>query len=237
MRRRLSLAPWPRSQWSGVQRGRFGQASVWTGTELLVWDGVEDSQRQPAAGDAAAYDPATRAWTPMPASPLSPRNSAFAVWTGTQMVVIQPGAGAAFDPATSTWTTVPALPEVAGWQPFAVRAEWTGSEVITWVASRSPAGGLRFSADSWVPRSPAWTPVPGQPDDAAFPFGTAASVGGRILFLGGSTCRPGPLPDLRLDQCQPDLDRAPVDRRHDERRIGRHPAGRGVVFQAVAAEG
>ena len=221
---------------------RIAQASVWTGTELLIWGGVEDSQGQPMAGDGAAYDPATRAWTPMPASPLSPRNTAFAVWTGTralfwgggngsvaplmdgasydpasrtwamlpaapvradargrqaivwtgmQMVVIQPGAGAAFDPATSSWTTVPALPHLAGWQPFVIGAGWTGSQVITWVASRSPTNGLRFGAYSWVPGSQAWTPLPGRPDYADFPFGTAAPIGDRLLFLGGDSCPPG----------------------------------------------
>lgn len=63
---------------------RFAQASVWTGTELLIWGGVEFNQGMADAGDGAAYDPVTRAWTPMPASPLSPRNTAFAVWTGTR---------------------------------------------------------------------------------------------------------------------------------------------------------
>lgn len=234
---------------------RSGQASVWTGTELLIWGGTEDGG--PQAGDGAAYDPMTRTWTPMPASPLSPRDSAFAVWTGTralfwgggnangnlsllmngasydpanrtwtmlpaaplpagvddlqaivwtgtQMVVIQPGAGAAFDPATRTWTTVPALPGVAGWQPYAIGAEWTGSEVITWVASRpSAANGItasgdRSSAYSWVPGNQAWTSLPGElpgtphgQQDDGFPFGTAAAIGGRLLFLGGSSCPPG----------------------------------------------
>src|SRR5262249_21724056 len=162
---------------------------------LLIWGGSEQNQGLTMAGDGAAYDPLTRAWTPLPASPLSPRNSAFAVWTGTSalfwgggnqngsplmngasydpasrtwailpagplpaavddlqaivwtgtlMVVIQPGAGAAFDPAARSWTAVPGLPQAAGWQPFAIAASWTGSEVITWVASqRPPANGAR----------------------------------------------------------------------------------------------
>jgi hypothetical protein len=219
---------------------------VWTGTELLIWGGLTDGHGMTEAGGGAAFDPATRVWTPMPASPLSPRNTAFAVWTGTralfwgggndsavsladgasydpasrtwamlppaplrpdaeqvivwtgtQMVVIQPAGGAAFGPAASSWTTVPALPHVAGWQPFAIGAEWTGSEVITWVASQRPtvngitASGFRFSAYSWWAGSAAWTSVPGLPNDAAFPSGTAAIIGGRLLFLGGSDCQPG----------------------------------------------
>ena len=227
---------------------RIGQASVWTGTELLIWGGSEEDQGSALAGDGAAYDPVTRAWTPMPASPLSPRDNSFAawtgttalfwggggangslimdgasydpasrtwamlptaplrpdasnrqaiVWTGTQMVVIQPGAGAAFDPATSSWTAVPTLPQVAGCQPFAIGAEWTGSEVITWVAGRPPAvngvipSGYCYSAYSWVPGNRAWAVVPSRPDYASFPSGTAAPIGGRLLFLGGSNCPPG----------------------------------------------
>jgi len=227
---------------------RLAQASVWTGTELLIWGGLEEDQGLALAGDGAAYDPVTRAWTPMPTSPLPPRDAPFAawtgttalfwgggdpngsllmdgasydpasrtwamlpgaplrpaaegrqaiVWTGTQMVVIQPEGGAAFDPAASSWTTVPALPQVAGWQPFTIGAEWTGSEVITWVASRPPTvngvipSGFRFSAYWWVPGNQAWAVVPSRPDYGYFPFGTTAPIGGRLLFLGGSSCPPG----------------------------------------------
>jgi hypothetical protein len=202
---------------------------VWTGTELLIWGGTEDGG--PEAGDGAAYDPVTRTWTPMPASPLSPRDwgapwasgsavwtgtrallwggengngsllmngasydpagrtwamlpaallppdpdgSRAIVWTGTHMVVIQPGTSAAFDPATNSWTTAPGLPLAID------SAEWTGSEVIAW-AGRGAQG---LSAYAWVPGSGAWTSLPGQPG-GGWPFGTAASAGGRLLFLGG----------------------------------------------------
>src|SRR5262249_7665538 len=96
------------------------------------------------------------------------------VWTGTQMVVIQPGTSAAFDPATDSRTAVPALPVAIDW------AEWTGSEVIAWVDSEAPAGVIRLSGYSWVPRSGAWTSLPGQPGDG-WPFGTAASIGAAPL--------------------------------------------------------
>jgi hypothetical protein len=166
--------------------------AVWTGTKALFWGGSNDSLLPLV--DGASYDPASRTWAMLPAAPLRPdaKDGQAIVWTGTQMVVIQPGTSAAFDPATSSWTTVPALPHVTGWQPFAIGAEWTGSEVITWVASQSPPNGLfHYSAYSWVPGSRAWTSLPGQPNYGYFPFGTAASIGGRLLFLGGSNCPPG----------------------------------------------
>lgn len=225
---------------------RIAQASVWTGTEFLIWGGMDPRLR--VVGDGAAYAPVTHTWTSMPASPLSPRDGAFAVWTGTkalfwgggdangallmngasydpadrtwallptaplrpdlgrrqavvwtgtQMVVIQPSAGAAFDPATNSWTPVPALPQVASCQPFAIAAEWTGSEVVTWVAGRPPTvngitpSGFCNSAYSWEPGNQGWAVVPTRPHYANFPFGTAAPIGGRLLFLGGSSCPPG----------------------------------------------
>ncbi len=227
---------------------------MWTGTELLIWGGVRFNHGLTEAGDGAAYDPATRAWTPMSASPLSPRNTAFAVWTGTralfwgggngslppladgasydpasrtwamlpdaplrpddrqaivwtgtQIVVIQSEGGAAFDPATNSWTAVPALPQVAGCQPFEIGAEWNGSEVITWLAGRPPTvdgvtpSGFCYNAYSWVPGNAyswvlgnqAWAVVPSRPGYASFPSGTAAPIGGRLLFLGGTGCGPG----------------------------------------------
>ena len=240
------------STWSAAAApplsSRLSQASVWTGTELLIWGGLQMGQEFTPADDGAAYDPATGSWTPMPASPLSPRDGTFAVWTGhqalfwgggngsptplmdgasydpasrtwtpmpasplqadadgrltvvwtgAQMVVIEPEGSAAFDPATNAWTSVPTLPTVAGWQPYAVRAEWTGGAVVTWVAARPPAvngsepGGYHFSAYWWTPGSNSWTPVPEAPDNGSFPFGTAASVNGRLLFLGGYACPPG----------------------------------------------
>jgi hypothetical protein len=111
--------------------------------------------------------------------------------------LIQPGAGAAFDPVTRSWTSVPGLPQVAGWQPFAIGASWTDSEIITWVASQRPSAngvrppGFRFSTYSWVPGDQAWAVVPSQPDYSGFPFGTAAPIGRRLLFLGGNACGPG----------------------------------------------
>ena len=228
---------------------RSSQTSVWTGTQLLVWGGMLYNQGLTPAADGAAYDPASGSWTPMPTSPLSPRDGAYGfwtgdtalfwgggndlgvplmdgasydpsdrtwtrvpasplrvdadarqtvVWTGTQMVVIQPAGGAAFDPATDDWARVPALPSVSGWQPYAISAEWTGSAVVTWVAARPPTvngitpGGYHFSTYWWAPGGDSWTSIPVVPaDNGSFPFGTAASFGGRLLFLGGSDCGPG----------------------------------------------
>jgi hypothetical protein len=171
--------------------------SAWTGTGALIWGG--GNARGSRLLDGASYDPASRTWTMLPPAPLrlGPNDPQAVVWTGTQMAVIQPGAGAAFDPTTRSWMSVPGLPQVAGWQPFDLGASWTGTEIITWVASHRPAvrgtqpPGFRFSAYSWVPGNPGWIAIPSKPNYAYFPFGTAAPISGRLLFLGGHGCGPG----------------------------------------------
>jgi hypothetical protein len=176
---------------------RDGAFGVWTGTTALFWGGGTGSGSLLMNG--ASYDPASKTWAMLPAVPLSPdpQSRQTIVWTGTQMVVIQPAAGAAFNPATNSWTTLPALPQVADCQPFEIAAEWTGHAVITWVASRPPAVngvtscGVCYDAYSWAPGSAAWEVVPSQPKYSGYPFGTAAPIGGRLLFLGSGGCAPG----------------------------------------------
>lgn len=62
---------------------REGAASIWTGTELVVWGGTLGTQIPP---HGEVYHPATDAWTAMPRSPLRARTGPVAVWTGTSVV-------------------------------------------------------------------------------------------------------------------------------------------------------
>ena len=117
---------------------RSGQASVWTGAELLIWGGTEYGG--PEAGDGAAYDPVTRTWSPMPASPLSPRDRAFAVWTGTRALFWggENGNGsllmngASYDPASRTWAMLPSAPPT-----FSIMIGWPSEARIPSVTIRA----------------------------------------------------------------------------------------------------
>lgn len=58
---------------------------VWTGAVVLgVGTTVEAGSAGP--GDAAAWDPGTNAWTPLPPAPLAGQDP-VAVWTGTSLLV------------------------------------------------------------------------------------------------------------------------------------------------------
>ena len=99
--------------------GRFTHAAVWTGTEMVVWGGFDNTSY---FDDGGAYDPATDTWRTVPKGPLGPRAvRASAVWTGTEMLVWGGeggtqggnGDGAAYDPAADSWRPLAAAPLAA----------------------------------------------------------------------------------------------------------------------------
>ena len=111
-------------------------ASVWTGTEWIVWGGTTGDKE---FDDGAAYDPTSDTWRPLPDSPLSPRRVRGA-WTGTELIVVAGSTGgepvtgngefahadgAAYDPATDTWRSLTSGPAHPGFVPM-----WTGSQMI-----------------------------------------------------------------------------------------------------------
>ncbi len=60
-------------------REREAAATVWTGSEMVVWGGTTG---QTLLADGAAYDPARDSWRGIADSPLSPRTGSAAGWTG-----------------------------------------------------------------------------------------------------------------------------------------------------------
>lgn len=115
--------------WTAIAGGtaRARAASVWTGTEMLIWgDGTEGWR----------YKPSTNTWTAMSTvnQPLNRENPA-AVWTGTEMIVwsgrlsgVYYTTGGRYNPTTDTWTLISQNNVPAGRINAAV--VWTGSEMI-----------------------------------------------------------------------------------------------------------
>jgi hypothetical protein len=128
-------------RWSSFPRGplspRIDEAEVWTGSELIVWGGVRSNANQTSGvlADGAAYDPDNEQWRPIAAGPLSPRQGAAAVWTGTEMIAVG-GQGngnqvfddaAAYDPATNSWRSIASFPLEARTGATAI---WTGKQLV-----------------------------------------------------------------------------------------------------------
>jgi N-acetylneuraminic acid mutarotase len=84
----------------GAPSPRNGGSAVWTGQEFVIWSGIltRGGRLFPLfPEDAAAYDPNTQAWRPLPAAPLELRSQQSTVWTGSEVLIfggsrIGPGA-------------------------------------------------------------------------------------------------------------------------------------------------
>jgi Galactose oxidase, central domain len=138
---------WTRGTAAPGQAPEFGDA-FWTGKEMIVWGAVS-----PGHLAGFAYDPATRRWATLPASPLgrAGRDSMLAVWTGRYLVVgggdspagLQKDA-AAYDPVTNSWMRLPDAP--VGFEGNGTAPDiWTGASIIT-IEDAIP-GGRPLSLD------------------------------------------------------------------------------------------
>jgi hypothetical protein len=78
---------------NGAPSARAGQAPVWTGTEMIVWDG--------SRGDTTGgrYNPSTNTWavTSTTNAPEA-RGGNTAVWTGSEMIIWGGAAGGGLVP-------------------------------------------------------------------------------------------------------------------------------------------
>jgi hypothetical protein len=148
---------------------RMYPASAWTGTELLVWGGLEgDSLSTGQLGDGAAYDPLRREWRALPPAPISAR-APLSVWTGEELIVWgtavrvghPPRDGAAYRPATGSWRRIPDAPvELTD-----AAAVWTGTEFIVFGAKLSPADNSPATTHAigaaYNPTTNRWRRLPG----------------------------------------------------------------------------
>ncbi|PYT17129.1 MAG: hypothetical protein DMF51_03185 [Acidobacteria bacterium] len=145
---------------------RKGASVVWTGTEMIVWGGVDSGDRY--FGNGGRYDPAADAWlpTPLTGAPVARANHA-AVWTGDAMLVwggftrpfFGPDTylddGYAYHPVTDSWVHVSHLGAPSPREH--ATALWTGEQMLIW-GGDSPSGGLGDGA-AYVPQMDAWETI------------------------------------------------------------------------------
>ncbi|MEN3330682.1 MAG: hypothetical protein V7641_47, partial [Blastocatellia bacterium] len=93
-----------------ILSGRFRHTAVWTGSEMIIWGGTDNSTLY---NTGARYNPSTSSWTATSTTGAvpSPRALHTAVWTGTEMIVWggdDPGGfastGGRYNPSTNSWT-------------------------------------------------------------------------------------------------------------------------------------
>jgi N-acetylneuraminic acid mutarotase len=156
---------WTATSTINAPEGRTGATAVWTGSEMIVWGGIDSNLVGLDTG--GRYNPSTDSWTPT--STTNAPTGAFdhtAVWTGSEMIVwggnhmIQIGmnTGGRYNPSTDSWT--PTSTNNAPQARYLHTAVWTGSEMVIWggaiIASpffTDTGGRYNPSTDSWTATS------------------------------------------------------------------------------------
>jgi N-acetylneuraminic acid mutarotase len=200
----------PTSTGTNVPDPRRRHTGVWTGTEMIVWGGINDPTEFNTGG---RYNPVMDTWAPTSTGTNVPsaRMLHTAVWTGTEMIIWSGAGGGSslnsggrYDPAADAWgspistgANVPAPSNRA-------TAIWTGTEMIVWGGQTDLSGnttvntGGRYdpSMDAWATTSTGANVPDSRYAHTAVWTGTQMIVWGgaqanRPLRSGGRYCSPG----------------------------------------------
>jgi N-acetylneuraminic acid mutarotase len=169
-----SSAPLPRNQ----------HTAVWTGTEMIVWGGLETDLLQ-LSSSGGRYRPASNSWLSVSAvNAPTPRAGHTAVWTGTEMIIWGGGdafltnTGARYNPSTNSWAPMTAtnapLPREGH------TAIWTGSEMLVWGGHPSSNLGHAYN-----PSTDRWRMITTIDAPTARTDHTAVWTGTRMIVWGG----------------------------------------------------
>jgi hypothetical protein len=126
---------------TGAPSARLLFASVWTGSEFIVWGGGAITSGWTFFQSGGRYDPETDTWTATSLVNAPEGRARFAsVWTGEEMFawggctgsscVVDVHTGGLYNPGTDTWTATTTDHVIEG-REFHTMV-WTGSEVIVW---------------------------------------------------------------------------------------------------------
>lgn len=170
---------------------RANYTSVWTGTEMILWGGSHIGFGD-YLNDGGRYVPVTDRWSMVSSlGAPTPRISASAVWTGTEMIVWggcengcnyawqKTADGGRYDPTTNSWA--PLGTSNAPSPRSHHQAFWNGSEMIVW-GGQGPTDPNLLDGARYNPRTERWTAIPPAPLD---PRTTTAVWAGTDLIVWG----------------------------------------------------
>jgi hypothetical protein len=181
----------------GPLGSRAGAAAVWTGSELVVWGGLEpvgpDMLEERA--DGAAYDPRRQRWQALPDAPLTARRGAAVAWTGEAFLVWGGEAGGGHGALADGAALVGATWQDLSPSPLAPRAgaasAWSGSEWLLWGGRRPDGddGGWLGDGAAYDPYNDRWRLLPPAPVGAlAHPHGVWTAT--EFVVWGGAPGNP-----------------------------------------------
>ena len=151
---------WTATTTANAPLGRYRHTAVWTGSEMIVWGGLDNVVGWLNTG--GRYNPSTDSWTATSTAnaPLG-RDLHTAVWTGSEMIVWggervsgDLNTGGRYNPSTDTWTHTSTINAPSARQEHT--AIWTGSEMVVWgggdfnIGNFNTGGRYNPSMDSWT---------------------------------------------------------------------------------------
>jgi N-acetylneuraminic acid mutarotase len=186
---------WTATSTTNAPSPRDLHTAVWTGTEMIVWGGVDPNY----LNTGGKYNPSTDSWTATStANAPTARSGHKAVWTGSEMIVwggvpftYPTGTGGRYNPITDSWTATSTsnAPSTRNGH----TAVWTGSEMIIW-------GGVDFIGRYWNtggkynPSTDSWTATSTANAPTARSGHKAVWTGSEMIVWGGvcdgASCSP-----------------------------------------------
>ncbi len=178
---------WTATSTNDAPTGRYGHSAIWSGSEMIVWGGTDDTDTFDSGG---RYNPGTDTWEPTSAANApSARDLHTAVWTGNEMIVWGGmdlnqdflNSGGRYNPDTDSWTATSLnnAPEGRAYH----TAVWTSAEMIIWGGDSDffdVNTGARYDpgTDTWVATSTTNAPE-------ARASHTAVWTGSEMIVWGG----------------------------------------------------
>jgi N-acetylneuraminic acid mutarotase len=180
---------------------RYAFSSVWSGSEMVVWGGLEIQPfpyQDAPVWTGGRYDPALDRWettNPGPGTPL-PRYSHSAVWAGDRMIIWGGigdwysflNTGGLYDPVLDRWTAMTADSGCPSPRSGASLV-WTGSEMILFGGGAvDSAGQQTWLADGarYSPATGHWTALPTAGAPGARTGCAGVWTGDMAIFWGGT---------------------------------------------------
>ncbi len=183
---------WKATSTANAPVAREQHTAVWTGSEMIVWGGRDDTAWFNSGG---RYNPNTESWTAT--STINAPEARWyhtTEWTGSEMIVwagtnqtIYLNTGGRYNPNTDSWAATGVPNDVLG--RVGHTAVWTGSEMIVWGGTDSTfndcntGGRYSPSTDNWMATSIGNAPSPRDSHAAVW-------TGSEMIVWGGIFCCP-----------------------------------------------
>ncbi|MFZ3377605.1 MAG: dockerin type I domain-containing protein [Chthoniobacterales bacterium] len=179
---------WTATNTANAPDGRAGHTAVWTGSEMIVWGGLNVNDTPLNTG--GRYNPSTDSWTAT-STTNAPTARGFhtAVWTGSEMIIwggfdgTYLNTGSRYNPVTDSWTATSVTNAPTARADHT--AVWTGSEMIVWGGSCGLHCGSGNTGGRYNPSTDSWTATTTNNAPTGRVYHTAVWTGSDMIAWGG----------------------------------------------------